>query len=249
MLLHQLDPEEDGTDDQIETMALINALFPSFVHLEDSEDFDPTPYTMGLRESIRFTLYEHLLSEDPFSQKQFRTIKVKLTSWCNVPSYEDSRHALLRYAEESKKLEEACFALMNAIDRRDSTTTTGSGSSKSKGKSSMDAQSRTAWIASFEGKDSEQPESHRPPSVSSAPPVPNPLLGGVPGREIFGAQTNPGAFLSSSFGEKDWRDMRSRLSKTEFDQHPIAPFLVMTSSEKAALGLLLPREIVCRQAD
>lgn len=224
-------------------MAIVNALFPPVTHLEDDEDHDPSPYSVGLRETIRFTFYQHLLSEDPFSPAQFESIRMKLISWCNTPSYEDLRHTLIRYGEESRKLEQASLGLLNAFERRESSLSASTHGKNSKGKSSTEAQSPGTGVTSFDSRDSGV---HKMSRVPSAPPVPNPLIrGGMPGREIVGAHTDPGAFIASVFGEKKKPPKCGKLSKTEYHHHPLAKHLELTSAEEAQLGMLLPKESSC----
>lgn len=231
-------------------MALVNALFPANVEVEDSEDCDPTPYTVGLKGTIRFTLFEHLLKDEPFSKSNFDILHMKLHKWYDMLQYEDSRHALLRYTEESKKLEEACLSLLDTIERKGkahSYGTTGSHSSKSKKKSSTESKSQSDGTTFVESKDFDLAEALRDSKVPMAPPVPNPLIrNGLPGREIVGAHTNPAAFAGSTFGEKEKHRKCGRLSKTEFHRHPLAKELGLTSSEMAMIGLVLPKEFACQ---
>lgn len=99
-------------------MARLNALFPATALLEDDYDIDPTPHSPGLRDSIRFTVFEHLMSADPFSERQQQTIRMKLRCWCDAPGYDQARAALVRYIEECRKLEQACFIVMNGLERQ-----------------------------------------------------------------------------------------------------------------------------------
>ncbi|CAM1509133.1 Fc.00g028720.m01.CDS01 [Cosmosporella sp. VM-42] len=228
-------------------MARLNALFPASVFLEDDEDFDPSPYSPGLRDSIRFSVFEHLMGETPFAEQQQQMIRVKLLCWCDIPGYPDARQALLRYSEESKKLEEVCFAVLNALERRPLSNI------------SMRASSAESSFMSFAGASmSPEPFSNAPrkstpevgmsadasfdsrysdafsPASLHAPPVPNPLLKGMPGREISAAKTDTAA-LARDLSAPPILTYPEDLSKTEFYQHPLAQELDMTSLEKYTL--------------
>lgn len=231
-------------------MALINALFPPMVHLEDSEDYDPSPYSPGLRDSIRFSLYELLMGDGPFSKVQQEAIQMKLLSWCDIPDYERSRQALIRYTQEVKKLEEVCLECLDSIERHSkalsvaassSTSISTSDGSFSPGLALSHTRRRTHGNMTRDSRESGWSR-HQ---ALSAPPVPNALLGGMPGREIVGAQTNLAAFASESSGSPSLAFFSS-LSTTEFDQHPLAQDLAMSSTDKATLGLLIPKELSSR---
>ena len=229
-------------------MALINALFPPAVHLEDSEDFDPTPYSPGLRDNIRFSLYEFLMGDDPFSEKQQEAIRMKLLRWCDILDYEKSRDALMRYMQEARKLEEVCLKGLDSAERHSTalsepTSLSTSMNTTSDGSFSPDldpsfSSHRTIGSMAYNPRNSGS-SSHR---VLSAPPVPNGLLAGVPGREILGAQTDMAAFAGGLSNSQSDTSLPSLLA-TEFDQHPLARDLDMSSTEKAILGLLIPKEL------
>lgn len=85
-------------------------------------------------------------------------------------------------------------------------------------------------------------EGHYP----SAPPVPNPLLKGMPGRELSASKTDGAAFA----GDIDAPQILAYpmdLSRQLFSEHPLAKELELTSREKATLGLLIPEEIKSRE--
>ncbi|KAJ3519523.1 hypothetical protein NM208_g14094 [Fusarium decemcellulare] len=87
---------------------------PPVVLLEDIDDVDPTPHSPGLRDSIRFSIFEHLMSENPLSPQQQQVIKMKLLGWCGIPEYPKVREALVRYSEECKKLGDICSTILSA---------------------------------------------------------------------------------------------------------------------------------------
>lgn len=239
-------------------MARINALFPSAIFLEDEEDFNPSPYSPGLRDSIRFSVFEHLMGDDPFSEHHQRIIQMKLLGWCDIPEYYQVRQALLRYAEESKKLEEVCFAVLNALELRPSSTS-----------STRALSADSSFVSNTEPSASPEPFSNYArnqtpegtfgvdafldlgasslisPGSLPAPPVPNPLLKGMPGREFSAAKTDTAAF-AGDVSAPPILCYPYDLSATEFHQHPLAHDLDMTSLEKAILGLLLPKELKSR---
>lgn len=239
-------------------VARLNALFPSSVFLEDEEDFDPSPYSPGLRDSIRFSVFEHLMGDNPFSDQHQQMIRMKLLCWCDIPGYLQARQALLRYAEESKKLEEVCFAVLNALELRPSSNLSiRAPSAESSFVSYTEASaspepfsicSRNQTPEGGSGVDAFldlRASSVVSPGPLSAPPVPNPLLKGMPGRELSAAKTDTAAF-AGDMSAPPILCYPHDLSATEFHQHPLAQDLDMTSLEKAILGLLLPKELKSR---
>lgn len=233
-----------GTEAQANTskvMALVNALFPPVVHLEDSEDFDLSPYSAGLRDSIRFSLYELLMDSDPFSETKKETIRIKLLCWCDIPDYETSRQALVRYTEETKKLEQVCLEVLDSMERcsRAFSETPSADTSlnyASDGSFSPDLASqghRRLTDMSYDSRDSGWSRYR----LSPVPLDPHALLKGMPGREILGSRTDLGAFI----GDPSEPQSSVDLSTTEFDEHPLARNLDMSSAAKATLGLLIPK--------
>jgi hypothetical protein len=68
-------------------MACLNALFPPNEIIDGPDDIDPVPCSSHLRDSIRFSVYEHLLSVDAFSQEKQKALEMKLFCWCDIPGY------------------------------------------------------------------------------------------------------------------------------------------------------------------
>jgi hypothetical protein len=226
VLMHNLEQTAQGDASPAKTMALLNSLFPSVVHLEDGDDIDPSPYSFGLRESIRFTIFRHILSADAFCIGELEEIRVKFISWCDVPDYERSRQNLVRYVEETKKLEDACFEALDAVEKRARTLS---------GSTIRTVSDGTSAAVTIDSGD----ESF---AVHSAPPVPHALLLGVSGRELVAAETDPWAFGVG----KGKQETPRPLSQNGFDEHPLARELDLSSAEKAALGLLIPRVTPCQ---
>lgn len=212
-------------------MALVNALFPGAVFLDDDEDIDVTPYSEAMLHTIRLVIYTHLMQLDPFSQRAFSVLVPKLTTWLDGLAYAELRQTLVQFTEESKKLEEVCFETINTIQQqRDSlTSTTPSGSSSSKSKQ------RATSGSSFKSKQQSEEQD------SAAP---TPLLLAIPGREILGAETNPAAFVSSVVSQENMVNEPTTLSNTEFLYHPIGKHLKLSASELAGLALMVPKTIV-----
>ncbi|RCI11745.1 hypothetical protein L249_7610 [Ophiocordyceps polyrhachis-furcata BCC 54312] len=184
-------------------MARLNALFPASTILRGTDDFEIAPYSVGLRDSIRFSVFEHLLSGEASSVHQQRAIHMKLFCWCDMPGYNQAREAMMKYSEEAKKLEDACLEALSAAERH----------------------RPTAAAAAGDGK------------PGPAPPVPNPLLRGMPGREISVSKTDTAAFA----GDVDAPPVLAYphdLSAVHFHQHPLAKDLGWTSRAKAQLGLV-----------
>ena len=232
VLMQNLEQGAQGYVDLIKSMALLNSLFPSVTHLGDVVDVAPSPCSAGLCESIRFTIFRHILSPDAFSADKLEEIRIKLFSWCGMPAYEHSRQSLVRYVEETKKLEDACFEALDAIEKR---TKTLSGSTI---RTTSDGTSLVSIHCQHDSVDS----ANQSFMVSPAPPVPNALLLGFSGREFLAAETDPWAFGVGSGKREPCRP----LSQHGFDEHPLARELDLTSTEKAALGLLIPRATPCQ---
>ncbi|KAF4994502.1 hypothetical protein FDECE_13100 [Fusarium decemcellulare] len=114
VLIEEFTKDLGQRKDKLHIMARVNALFPPVVLLEDIDDVDPTPHSPGLRDSIRFSIFEHLMSENPFSPQQQQVIKMKLLGWCGIPEYPKVREALVRYSEECKKLGDICSTILTA---------------------------------------------------------------------------------------------------------------------------------------
>ncbi|PFH58908.1 hypothetical protein XA68_13057 [Ophiocordyceps unilateralis] len=189
-------------------MARLNALFPSSVILCGPDDFDIAPYSVGLRDSIRFSVFEHLMSDDMASAAQQRSIHMKLFCWCDMPGYNQAREAMMRYYEEAKKLEDTCLEALAAIERRCSVSA---------------------------GSDNPGP----------APPVPNPLLRGMPGRELSASSTDTAA-IAGDVDAPPVLAYPNDLSGTHFHQHPLAKELGWSSRAKAQLGLIVPSQLASR---
>ena len=83
------------------------------------------------------------------------------------------------------------------------------------------------------------------PQLAVPPPVPNPLLKGMPGREISAAKTD-GAAFAGDVNAPSVLAYPYDLSKQKFEEHPIAKELELTSRQKAEMGLLIPKEVKSR---
>lgn len=231
-------------------MALINALFPSPAHLGTSDDPDPSPYSPGHTRNIRFTLYKHLMSGKSLSEMAKGVMQMELLGSCETPDYQQSRHLLLRYIEESRKLEEICFLALETTER-----------------DSVSNISTSA--ASWPPPPSPPCQTDKPGMVPPGPKVRQVVIstpkmapesgqgylqysssqqswtlrfGGVPGKELSPALTDLGAFIGDAADPQTPPGVRE-YPVAELDQHPLAKDLDMTLGEKAALGLLLPKTI------
>ncbi|CVK98149.1 uncharacterized protein FPRN_10606 [Fusarium proliferatum] len=236
-------------------MGMFNALMPSDVFLEDEDDVDPTPHSPGLRDSVRFSVFEHLMS-DPFSPQQQEVIKMKLSGWCEVTGYPQARDAMVRYCEEFKKLEGVGLAIMNDLERKSfstgsyyiasptSSTLLDTDNSRSSGFSASATQGANAIFTTTTSNDN-QDSAPTTPLSPWALSTSHPLLKGMPGREMSPAKTD-GALFSQDLSAPPVLSYPDNLSKTEFFQHPFTRKLDMSPAEQAALGLILPREIDSR---
>jgi hypothetical protein len=256
VLIQELNKDADQRKELPQIMALLNALVPPVVFLEDEDDMDPSPHSPGLRDSVRFSVFEHLMSEDSFSPNRREIIEMKLRCWCDVPGYPRARDALLRYTEEFKKLENVCLKVMNELERRSMTTVSYQTiSADSSILSGADTSHHSSLLVnSLQGESSiltpnTSIDNQQSTSTSTTTPwVPvafHPLLRGMPGREISPASTD-GAMFARDFSAPPVLSYPDNLSKTEFFQHPFARKLNMSFVEQVTLGLLLPREVDSR---
>ncbi|KAF4589240.1 hypothetical protein GQ602_003129 [Ophiocordyceps camponoti-floridani] len=181
------------------TMARLNALFPASTILVGDDDMPVAPYSVGLRDSIRFSVFEHVMNQRAAAH---RDIRMKLFCWCDMPGYNQAREALMKYSEEAKKIEEACLETLSAIERRCS-------------------------------------------AHAYAPPMPNPLLRGLPGRELSAAATDTAA-LAGDVDAPPVLAYPDNLSSTHFHQHPLAKDLEWNSRTQAEHGLIVPSQVASR---
>ncbi|KAL2876892.1 hypothetical protein SGCOL_007917 [Colletotrichum sp. CLE4] len=84
------------------------------------------------------------------------------------------------------------------------------------------------------------------PAPAPPPPLPTPLLAGCPGREITGAKTN-GREWACDLDEPPVLDYSEELSKTDFDEHPLAHYIKLEKGwekhQLAMFGLILPAKV------
>ncbi|KKO99520.1 hypothetical protein THAR02_08374 [Trichoderma harzianum] len=248
MVVEELKQAKVTRKPSVEIMAVVNALFPAHDLLKNSDDISLVPCTDSLLGCIRFTVLYHLLRDNPSSDKQQAMIQEKLFIWCSLPRYEAAYKAFAQYIEEFKTIESLCFNVLQLAEKESSRRRSGSGPRrpsftpnsvvmvKSILKGSPQSPREVESLAGF-GR------SNSPEFVASAPPVPNPLLKGLPGREVSPSKTDGAAFaFDDSSAPKLRVKNTSTLSKTAFDQHPLAKDLNLNSREKAQLGLLLPKQ-------
>lgn len=67
----------------------------------------------------------------------------------------------------------------------------------------------------------------------------------MPGREISTSKTD-GARFAGHLDAPPILVYPNDLSRTEYDEHPLAKHLDMTSRQKAQLGLLIPKQLHSR---
>ncbi|RFU78989.1 hypothetical protein TARUN_3220 [Trichoderma arundinaceum] len=246
MVVEELKRAKATRKPAVEIMAVVNALFPAHDLLKNSEDVSLVPYTEALLYCIRFTILYHLLGDNPSSDKQQALIQEKLFIWCSLPSYQQAYKAFTQYIEEFKTIETLCFNVMQLVQSRYSRRKSGSRQPSYTPNSAAMVKSILKGSPQSPRKIGDQVGSKRSPSpefVASAPPVPNPLLKGLPGREVSPSKTDGAAFaFDDSSAPKLRVENTSTLSKTAFDQHPLAKDLNLDSREKAQLGLLLPKQ-------
>lgn len=248
MVVEELKQAKVTRKPAVEIMAVVNALFPAHDLLKNSDDISLVPCTDSLLGCIRFTVLYHLLRDNPSSDKQQAMIQEKLFIWCSLPRYEAAYKAFAQYIEEFKTIESLCFNVLQLAEKESSRRRSGSGPRRP----SFTPNSVVMVKSILKGSPQSPREvesragsgrSVSPEFVASAPPVPNPLLKGLPGREVSPSKTDGAAFaFDDSSAPKLRVKNTSTLSKTAFDQHPLAKDLNLNSREKAQLGLLLPKQ-------
>jgi serine/arginine repetitive matrix protein 2 len=230
----------------VEIMAVVNALFPAHDLLKNSEDVSLAPYTDAHLNCIRFSLFCHLMGENPSGEKQQFMIQEKVFLWCSLPKYQQAYKAFTQYIEEFKTIETLCFSVLQLAENASSRRRSGSNRSSFTPNSVVMVKSILKGSPQSPREVEEQVLFRRsvsPEFVASAPPVPNPLLKGLPGREVSPSKTDGAAFAFDDPSAPKLRvEHTSTLSKTVFDQHPLAKELNLDSREKAQLGLLLPKQ-------
>ncbi|KAL7956530.1 hypothetical protein V8C34DRAFT_326221 [Trichoderma compactum] len=197
MVVEELKQARVTRKPSVEIMAVVNALFPAHDLLKNSDDISLVPCTDSLLGCIRFTVLYHLLGDNPSSDKQQAMIQEKLFIWCSLPRYEAAYKALAQYIEEFKTIESLCFNVLQLAEKESSRRKSGSRRPsftpnsvvmvKSILKGSPQSPREVESLAA--SKRSTSPE-----FVASAPPVPNPLLKGLPGREVSPSKTDGAAF-------------------------------------------------------
>ncbi|OAA66041.1 hypothetical protein ISF_03879 [Cordyceps fumosorosea ARSEF 2679] len=260
VLIHALDPRRPRPMEHI--MATLNALFPPAIAAEVATSSPLPPYSDGLRENIRFSVYEHLMRGEADDAAAWRALQTRLFTWCGMPGYADARDALLRYAEEFKKTELLCLSTLHALERRCGVPSSSSSlpspveSLSFLTSCSASSRSSAAATAAVSPNPSSVFLSDRPDtsslilrdslassgqamSLSSSTAVAHraaPLLRGMPGREVSVAKTDGAAFA----GDVDAPPVLAYpddLSRREFDRHPLAPHLGISPREQMQLGL------------
>ncbi|KAJ3477096.1 hypothetical protein NLG97_g8931 [Lecanicillium saksenae] len=241
ILIHSLDPKQQTPKEHI--MSKLNALFPPIAAANLDSALPLAPYSEGLRENIRFCVYEHLMRGNTSDMAKWRDLQTRLFSWCNMPGYAEARDALLRYTEEFKKVEVLCLSILHSLEcRRRSLCIPESPADSSFMTSSSRSSAVPSPSSSFWGSDKSEFEldmqdSHYSlasgrslSSVLRHAAQHSPLLCGMPGREISGAKTDGAAFAGHT-GVAPILTYPNDLSRFEFDQHPLAKHLDMSPHE------------------
>ncbi|KAJ4269630.1 hypothetical protein NW762_001298 [Fusarium torreyae] len=239
ILIEELTKDADNRMEVPQIMALLNALVPPVILLADEDDVDPTPHSPGLRDSVRFSVFEHLMSKDSFSKQRQEIIQMKLRCWCDVPGYPRAREALVRYSEEFKKLEDVCLTILSDLERRSANAVSYHATSADP---SILSDANTSHISNLLINSPQAESTILSPNTSfdnrqsalvspASPPVSlafHPLLKGMPGRELSAARTDGAGFVQDP-GAPPILCYPDDLSKTEFYQHPFARKLDMIS--------------------
>ncbi|KAF4967532.1 hypothetical protein FSARC_4917 [Fusarium sarcochroum] len=246
VLIEELTKDTDDRKEVPQIMALLNALVPPVVFLTGEDDVDPTPHSPGLRDSVRFSVFEHLMSKDPFSKQRQEIIQMKLRCWCDVPGYPRAREALVRYSEEFKKLEDVCLTILSDLERRSANAVsyhaTSAGSSMLSGANTshdsnllINSPQAGSTILSPNTSFDDQQSALMSPTSSLVPLNFHPLLKCMPGRELSAARTDGAGFVQD-LSAPPVLCYPDDLSKTEFYQHPFARKLDMASYDPDSDG-------------
>ncbi|KAK1248639.1 hypothetical protein MKX08_006859 [Trichoderma sp. CBMAI-0020] len=202
----------------VELMAVVNALFPAHDLLKNSEDVSLVPYTDAHLSCIRFSLFCHLMGENPSSEKQQLMIQQKVFLWASLPKYQQAYKAFTQYIEEFKTIETLCFNVLQLAENASSRRRSGSNRSSFTPNSVVMVKSILKGSPQSPHEVEDQVVPKRPVSpefVASAPPVPNPLLKGLPGREVSPSKTDGAAFAFDDPSAPKLRvEHSSTLSKT-----------------------------------
>ncbi|OAA49784.1 hypothetical protein BBO_01419 [Beauveria brongniartii RCEF 3172] len=245
ILIHGLDPRLQTPKEHV--MAKLNALFPPIAAAKLDSAAPLAPYSDGLRESIRFSVYEHLMRGNAIDMTEWRAFQTRLYSWCNMPGYAEARDALLRYTEEFKKTEVLCLSTLHSLEsRRRSLCVPESPADASFLTSSSRSSAAPSPCSSFFGSDKSadfEPglqDSHH--SFASGPSLSSstrravqhaPLLRGMPGREISAAKTDGAAFA----GDLDAPPILTFDSEDEVGEEPVEiPKLVKDKGKRRRFG-------------
>ncbi|CEF86933.1 unnamed protein product [Fusarium graminearum] len=241
ILTEELAKDASHRKEAAQIMALLNALMPSSVFMGPEDDVDPAPHSSGVRDSVRFAVFEYLISEDCFTQERQEVIKMKLRCWSDISDYTGVRDAMARYCEEFKKVEELSLRLMNKLEKRAGTVSYHAVSANSPMVPTTDTSCNSGPQDNFTQVEStvlmpnasldNKGSSKKPPTIPQPPLSFHPLLRGMPGRELSAAKTDI-ALLARDTSQPPVACYPNDLSKTLFYQHPLARELEMTTLEQ-----------------
>jgi hypothetical protein len=99
-------------------MKYLNSLFPPYNFDGDFGASGIPPYTPALRNGIRLAVFRHVMSEHPFSTVMQQRIRNIVLQWIDFQDYPSCRQNLSSYIEGARKLEEACFQVISAHEKR-----------------------------------------------------------------------------------------------------------------------------------
>ena len=236
-------------------MARLNSLFPAEQMIQKDLPLESAICSPGLRDCIRFSVYEHLMTSYSCSQRNRNSLSKKLNSWCDIAEYTEAQNSLVRYFEEFKKLEEICLGSLPKIEMKYVLGLNQSDSCQSSFATSSDIRKSIEILPARATSTTDTPDtghmgdksmsssiSSKSESIASVPSgYLTPLLRGMPGREISASKTD-GAAFAADCGAPDLFSYPEDLSKTEFYMHPLAADLNLTLEDMARLGLIIPKE-------
>ncbi|KAK0382642.1 hypothetical protein NLU13_9948 [Sarocladium strictum] len=252
ILLNHMVTQSPGNEGRESLLACLNTMFPSLLPLESDDDINPDPCTPGLRESIRLTLFNHLLDAKWASLQQQKVLQTRLVEWCGTPRYDEARMALSRYNEITRKWEEV---LADIFTHCEDTADLSLGSPKG-GHFNSSAGARTSTpdhtllcrlSSGHSSSSSSGPQTGRSFESSFCVEA-HPLFRGMPGREISASRTDGAAFMGDleMLATSPVLPYPDDVCRDQWTQHPIAKSLTLSAKEKAYLGLILPAEVPSR---
>lgn len=248
-LIHLLAPSAENSE--LDILSRLYTIFMPISLLPDPDTQDHAAWSNSTEQAIRHCVFEHIVKHGTKVVESFEPLRLQLLGWCSLQDYAQVCRALRRYAEEVKKVEEICFELQSGLEMRlcsltPAATSMLDASSQRSRSSSLVPTPIGSTDTSFQEGFSflSSPNSDSLPSLDLSTAL-HPLLCGMPGRELSGSKID-GAGFAGDVTAPPILVYPEDLSRTEYDEHPLASSLNMSPREKAQLGLVIPKQISSR---